>query len=319
MTLVETRRKASTLAEALPYIKAYSGKIVVIKYGGHAMTDADLRESFAQDVALMRLVGIYPVVVHGGGPQISEAMAEAGKSPQFIDGHRVTDMETAEIVRTVLVGQVNPDIVGLINKHGDLACGVSGEDANLITVTRKTGPGGQDIGYVGEVGEIRARILINLIEDGFVPVVAPVARCDDGLLHNVNADAAAGAIAEALGAEKLIYLTDVEGLYEDLGDEDSLISALGASQLREMLDSGKLSAGMLPKIASCDQALSNGVGRAHILDGRIEHALLLEVFTPEGIGTMVTATGGLSEIEAREAAAGHGQRGSSGANQGDVS
>lgn len=318
MTLVETRRKASTLAEALPYIKAYSGKIVVIKYGGHAMTDAALRGGFAQDVALMRLVGIYPVVVHGGGPQISEAMAEAGKAPQFIDGHRVTDLETAEIVRTVLVGQVNPDIVGLINKHGDLACGVSGEDANLITATRKTGPGGQDIGYVGEVGEVRARILVNLIEDGFVPVVAPVARCEDGLLHNVNADAAAGAIAESLGAEKLIYLTDVEGLYEDLGDEDSLISALGASELREMLDSGKLSAGMLPKIASCDRALSNGVERAHILDGRIEHALLLEVFTPEGIGTMVTATGGLSEIEAREAAAGHGRGAPTAAKQGDI-
>ncbi|RIK10132.1 MAG: acetylglutamate kinase [Acidobacteria bacterium] len=319
MSLVETRRKASTLAEALPYIKAYSGKIVVIKYGGHAMTEPGLRESFAQDVALMRLVGIFPVVVHGGGPQISAAMSEAGKAPEFIDGYRVTDLETAEIVRTVLVGQVNPSIVGLINTHGDLACGVSGEDANLIRATRKTGPDGQDIGYVGEVAEVRVGILHNLIEDGFVPVVAPVARCDDGQLHNVNADAAAGAIAESLGAEKLIYLTDVEGLYEDLGDEDSLISALGASELREMLDSGKLSAGMLPKIASCDRALSNGVDRAHILDGRIEHALLLEVFTPEGIGTMVTATGGLSEIEAREAAAGHGRRGPSNGNLGDAS
>lgn len=318
MPLAETRRKASTLAEALPYIKAYSGKIVVIKYGGHAMVDSALRESFAQDVALMRLVGINPIVVHGGGPQISRAMAEAGKTPQFIDGHRVTDIETAEIVRNVLVNQVNPGIVGLINKHGDLACGVSGEEANLIIARRKTSPGGQDIGYVGEVSEVNVQILANLIEDGFIPVVSPVARCDDGLLHNVNADEAAGAIAEALGAEKLIYLTDVEGLYEDLGDEDSLISALGASELREMLNSGKLSAGMLPKISSCYRALSNGVDRAHILDGRIEHALLLEVFTPEGIGTMVTATGGLTEVEAREAAAGHGGRALSAANQEDL-
>lgn len=309
MSLNETKQKASTLAEALPYIKAYSGRIVVIKYGGHAMTEPALRESFAEDVALMRLVGIFPVVVHGGGPQISEAMESAGMTPRFVGGHRITDFETVEIVRTVLVGQVNPDIVGLINKHGDLACGVSGEDANLITANRKAGPGGEDIGLVGEVGEVRSRILRNLIDDGFVPVVAPVGRCEDGLLHNVNADAAAGAIAEALSAEKLIYLTDVEGLYEDLGNEDSLISALGAAELDEMLDSGKLSAGMLPKIASCARALSNGVDRVHILDGRIAHALLLEVFTPEGIGTMITATGGLSEIEAREAVAARGRSG----------
>lgn len=300
--LSDTCEKVSTLVEALPYIKAYSGKIVVIKYGGHAMTEPTLRESFAEDVALMRFVGIHPVVVHGGGPQISEAMARAGKVSTFVDGHRVTDAETAEIVRSVLLGQVNPDVVGMINAHADLACGISGEDGNLITVETKRASNGADIGLVGDVAEVRARILKNLIDDGFIPVVAPVGRSRDGILHNVNADSAASAIAVALGAEKLIYLTDVEGLYEDLGDDESLLSTLEYDDLLSMLDSGKLSAGMLPKIASCVHALSNGVERAHILDGRIDHALLLEVFTPEGIGTMITSSGALREVEAREVA-----------------
>lgn len=298
-SLNETRRKAGTLVEALPYIKAYSGRIVVIKYGGHAMTEPELRSAFAEDVALMRLVGIHPVVVHGGGPQISEAMKRLGKEPSFIDGHRVTDAETAEIARMVLVGQVNSDIVGLINAHGDLAAGVSGEDANLLVTRRKVGPSGQDLGMVGEIADVRPELLTNLINDDFIPVVAPIGRSVDGELHNINADTAAGSIAESLGAEKLIYLTDVEGLYDDLGDADSLISSLEVDELAKLVDSGKLSAGMLPKIGSCVSALTSGVHRAHILDGRVEHALLLEVFTPEGIGTMVTAKGSPTEADAR--------------------
>lgn len=303
-SLTETRQKAGTLIEALPYIKAYAGKIVVIKYGGHAMTEESLRSAFAEDVALMRLVGIHPVVVHGGGPQISAAMKKLGKEPVFVEGHRVTDAETVEIARMVLVGQVNRDIVGLINAHGDLATGISGEDANLLTTERKVGPSNQDLGQVGEVVAVRPGILTNLIRDDFVPIIAPIGCSVDGELHNVNADTAAGAIATALGAEKLIYLTDVEGLYEDLGDTDSLISSLDESQLDDLIISGKLSAGMLPKITSCAAALKTGVHRAHILDGRVHHAILLEVFTPEGIGTMVTADGSPSEIVARERATG---------------
>ncbi len=294
-----TRYKASVLIEALAYIKAYSGKTVVIKLGGAAMTEPSLAAAFAEDIALMRLVGIRPVVVHGGGPQISSMMEKLGLSPRFVDGHRVTDEETVEVARMVLLGQINRDIVGLINAHGDLATGLSGEDGNLLVTERKSGPQGEDLGLVGEVVEVRPQVLSKLLDDGFVPVIAPLGRSRKGEVHNVNADTAAGAVATALGAEKLVYLTDVPGLYEDLGDEDSLLSEVSLEELEAMLAGGKLSAGMVPKIASCVSALKGGVSRVHILDGRVEHAVLLEVFTPEGIGTMARAPGTPTEKEFR--------------------
>ncbi len=297
--LASTQYKAGVLIEALEYIKAYSNKTVVIKLGGSAMTTPRLAEAFAEDMALMRLVGIRPVVVHGGGPQISELMKKLGMQPRFVAGHRVTDEATVEVARMVLLGQINRRIVGLINRHGDLATGLSGEDGNLLVTTRKFGPSGEDLGLVGEVVEVRPTVLQKLLDDGFIPVIAPLGISSDGEVHNVNADTAAGAIAKALRAEKLVYLTDVAGLYEDLGDEDTLLSEVELEDLVNLIRSDKLSEGMLPKISSCVEALEGGVSRVHILDGRIEHAVLLEVFTPEGIGTMVRAPGSPTESEFR--------------------
>ena len=275
--------KAAILAEALPYIREFSGKTVVIKYGGHAMEDPALADLFAQDVVLMRLVGMNPVVVHGGGPQISDLMQRLGKVPEFVDGLRVTDAETVDIVRMALVGKVNREVVGALNRHGSLAVGLSGEDAGLITVKMRD----ERLGYVGDVTNIDAAILERLIREELIPVVATVGVDDAGQTYNVNADTVAGAIAEAVVAEKLVYLTDVAGLYEDFGDEGSLISRIDVEGLEQLAADGKLSEGMIPKIRSCVDALRNGVQRAHILDGRIPHALLLEFFTREGIGTMI--------------------------------
>jgi acetylglutamate kinase len=297
--IASTQYKARVLIEALAYIKAYSAKTVVIKLGGSAMTTSRLAEAFAEDIALMRLVGIRPVVVHGGGPQITELMKKLGKEPKFVGGLRVTDEETLEVARMVLVGQINRRIVGLINRHGDLATGLSGEDGNLFVTERKTDASGTDLGLVGEIVEVRPAVLSKLLDDGFVPVLAPLGASRNGEVHNINADMAAGAVAQALGAEKLVYLTDVPGLYEDLGDEDTLLSEVALDDLESMIDKKKLSEGMLPKIKSCVQALKGGVSRVHILDGRVEHAVLLEVFTPEGIGTMARAPGTPSETEFR--------------------
>lgn len=297
--VASTQYKAAVLIEALAYIKAYSGKTVVIKLGGAAMTTPELAEAFAEDIALMRLVGIRPVVVHGGGPQITEMMKKLGIEPRFAGGYRVTDEASVEVARMVLVGQINKEIVGLINRHGDLAAGLSGEDANLFITARMPGPAGEDLGLVGSVVEVRPGVILKLLDDGFVPVVAPLGISRDGEVHNINADTAAGAIATALEAEKLVYLTDVEGLYEDLGDEDTLLSEVGVEDLEAMIEASKVSEGMLPKIESCLRALEGGVPRAHILDGRIEHAVLLEVFTPEGIGTMARAPGSPTEKEFR--------------------
>lgn len=294
-----TQYKASVLIEALAYIKAYAGKTVVIKLGGAAMTTPRLAEAFAEDMALMRLVGIRPVVVHGGGPQISEMMTRLGMQPRFVGGLRVTDAATVEVARMVLLGQINRHIVALINRHGDLATGLSGEDGNLFVTERRTGPGGEDIGFVGDVVEVRPAVVLKLLDDGFIPVIAPLGISAEGEVHNINADTAAGAIATALAAEKLVYLTDVPGLYEDLGDKESLLSEVSLDELRAMMEGRKLSEGMLPKIASCVRALEGGVARAHILDGRVEHAVLLEVFTPEGIGTMARAPGSPTEKEFR--------------------
>jgi acetylglutamate kinase len=277
--------KATILAEALPYIREFSGKTVVIKYGGNAMEDPDLAELFAQDVVLMRLVGMSPVVVHGGGPQISDLMRRLGKEPEFVDGLRVTDAETIDIVRMALVGKVNREIVSSVNRHGSYAVGLSGEDAGLINVAARD----EKLGFVGDVRRIDPSILERLLREELIPVVATVGVDDAGQAYNVNADTVAGAIAESLRAEKLVYLTNVAGLYGDLADEASLISRIDVDRLAALADDGVLSDGMIPKVRSCIEAVKSGVSRAHILDGRIPHALLLEFFTREGIGTMVIA------------------------------
>jgi acetylglutamate kinase len=277
--------KATILAEALPYIREFSGKTVVIKYGGNAMEDPDLAELFAQDVVLMRLVGMSPVVVHGGGPQISDLMRRLGKEPEFVDGLRVTDAETVDIVRMALVGKVNREIVSSVNRHGSYAVGLSGEDAGLINVAARD----EKLGFVGDVRRIDPSILERLLREELIPVVATVGVDDAGQAYNVNADTVAGAIAESLRAEKLVYLTNVAGLYGDFADEASLISRIDVDRLAALADDGVLSDGMIPKVRSCVEAVKSGVSRAHILDGRIPHALLLEFFTREGIGTMVIA------------------------------
>jgi acetylglutamate kinase len=277
--------KATVLAEALPYIREFSGKTVVIKYGGNAMEDPGLAHFFAQDVVLMRLVGMNPVVVHGGGPQISDLMRRLGKEPEFVDGLRVTDAETVDIVRMALVGKVNREIVASVNRHGSYAVGLSGEDAGLITVGQRDGK----LGFVGDIRRIDPSILERLLREELIPIVATVGVDEAGQAYNVNADTVAGAIAESLRAEKLVYLTNVTGLYADLADESSLISRIDVDRLAALVDGGRLSEGMIPKARSCVDAVKSGVTRAHILDGRIPHALLLEFFTREGIGTMVNA------------------------------
>ena len=275
--------KAHILADALPYIREFSGKTVVIKYGGHAMDDADLAELFAADVVLMRLVGINLVVVHGGGPQISELMRRLGKEPEFVDGRRVTDAETVDIVRMALVGKVNREIVAAVNRHGSYAVGLSGEDAGLIRVDQRD----PKLGFVGDVRAIDPTMVWRLFREELIPVIATVGVDDAGQAYNVNADTVAGAIAQALGAEKLVYLTDVAGVYAEWPDEASLISRVDVEGLEKLIADGKVGEGMIPKLESCVHALRGGVRRAHILDGRLPHALLLEFFTREGVGTMV--------------------------------
>ncbi len=282
--IASTMGKARIFSEALPFIKKFRGTTVVVKYGGSAMVDDDLRRTFADDVAMLHFVGIKPIIVHGGGPQISRAMGQRGVEPQWHEGLRVTDEETIKIVLSTLVGEINPDIVRLVNNHGSIATGVSGLDANLFVAE----PQDERLGFVGKVKEVNIGLIENLQGQGYVPVVAPVARGADGETYNLNADTAAGALAAALGASKLVFLTDVEGLYRDFGDESSLISRMTRSELSELADSGAASAGMIPKIMATIDALAGGVKQVHVLDGRTQHALLLEIFTPEGIGTMVT-------------------------------
>lgn len=276
--------KAATLTEALPYIKRTSGKTVVIKYGGAAMTDPVLREHVASDIALMKLVGINPVVVHGGGPEITSYMNRLDLKVEFFNGLRVTTEEAMEVVKMVLVGKVNPELVAAINHHGRLAVGVSGDDGNLVTATQRD----ERLGRVGDVIRIDTTVIDNLIEDGFIPVVATVAAGDDGGSFNVNADLVAAELATALGAEKVIFLTDVDGLYADFADKASLISVLTPAQAEEMIVNDLLEGGMVPKVAACVHSLRGGVKRAHILNGTVPHALLLEVYTDEGVGTMIT-------------------------------
>jgi len=285
--IADPDQRAALLVEALPYILRFLGKVVVVKYGGNALgvSDPDALASFAQDVVLMRSVGMLPVVVHGGGPQIGELMARLGKVPEFRDGMRVTDAETLEIARMVLVGKVNREIVSAMNTYGPLAVGLSGEDANLLTAIRRPG----DLGFVGDVEVVDPSILERLLAQGLIPVVATVAADSTGQAYNINADAVAGAIAATLRAEKLVFLTDVEGLRADPGDPASLLGVVSAEELEQMVASGVASAGMVPKVEACARAVRSGVTRAHILDGRVPHALLLELFTDEGVGTMVSA------------------------------
>ena len=279
---------ASLLVEALPYIQQFRGKVVVVKYGGNALNGSaegqgDALASFAQDVVLMRAVGILPVVVHGGGPQIGELMARLGKETEFRDGLRVTDAETLDIARMVLVGKVNRDIVSAINVHGPLAVGMSGEDANLITAAQSH----VDLGFVGHVSEVDPTMLQRLVAEGIIPVVATIGADEAGQAYNINADTVAGALAEALQAEKLIFLTDVEGLRVVPDDPATLIHQANLDVVAEILRGGGAVGGMKPKIEACAQAVRGGVDRAHILDGRVPHALLLELFTDSGVGTMV--------------------------------
>jgi acetylglutamate kinase len=275
--------KAAVLAEALPYIRRFWGKVVVVKYGGSAMEDPSLAALFAQDVVLMRSVGMRPVVVHGGGPQIGSLMARLGKVPEFRDGLRVTDADTLEIARMVLVGKVNRDIVTAVNVHGPLAVGLSGEDAGLITAAARS----PELGFVGDVTGVNPSIVERLLAEQLIPVIATIGTDSEGQAYNINADLAAAAIAAAVKAEKLVYLTDVPGLLADVSDPASLVQTVAVAEVEGMLTNGAVSGGMIPKLASCARAVRGGVGHAHILDGRVPHALLLEVFTNEGVGTMV--------------------------------
>jgi acetylglutamate kinase len=281
-------RRAEILMEALPYIREFRGKTVVIKYGGAAMEQADLKEGFALDVILLRLVGINPVIVHGGGPQIGALMKRLGKEAKFVGGMRVTDAETVEIVEMVLVGKINKEIVGLINHHGGRAVGLSGKDADLLRARRRPHrlPSGEevDIGLVGEVETVNPEPIRLLEEHGFVPVIAPVGVGHGGETYNINADLVAGDVAAALGAEKLIHLTDVQGILDGRG---RLISTLTGKDAERLMQEGVIDGGMLPKVESSLRALKGGTAKAHIIDGRQPHVILLELFTREGIGTEI--------------------------------
>ena len=277
----------SMLSEALPYIQRFAGKVVVVKYGGNALagsSDVDAASTFARDIALMHAVGIKPVVVHGGGPQISALMERLGKKPEFRNGLRVTDQETIEIASMVLLGTVNPQLVSAINVHGARAVGVSGQDAGLLQVMQRD----PDLGFVGDIHSVDPTVLLSAINDNSIPVVATIGSDASGQAYNVNADTAAAAIAVALGAEKLIYLTDIEGLRAVKDDPASLVRKATASQISAMLETGSIDGGMIPKMESCVSALQQTVHDCHILDGRIAHVLLIELFTIAGVGTMIS-------------------------------
>jgi len=276
--------KAAVLVEALPYMRRFFDKTIVIKYGGSAMVDATLRESFAVDVVLLKYIGLRPVIVHGGGPQIGQTLERLGKKSEFVDGLRVTDDETMEVVEMVLGGRVNQSIVDLVHRAGGRAIGLTGRDGRMLQVRRKR-PGGKDLGRVGEVVHVDSSAIDATTRQGFIPVVAPIGADEDGLSYNVNADEAAGAIAVALGAVKLILLTDVEGVLDAQGQ---LMSQLSSAEVGKHIDEGTIRGGMIPKLACCLSALEGGVARAHVIDGRILHAVLLEIFTDTGVGTLIT-------------------------------
>ncbi len=281
----EILKKAEVLIEALPYIQRFNRKIIVVKYGGSAMVDEELKKHVIQDVTLLKLVGFKPIIVHGGGKEISRWVELRGKKPEFVNGLRKTDADTMEIAEMVL-NRVNKSLVQMVQELGVNAVGISGKDGGLLKVDKKYSDG-QDIGYVGEVKEVNPKILYDLLEKDFLPIVCPIGLGDDFESYNINADDAACAIAQAVKAEKLAFLTDIEGVYKDPADPDSLISELTVSHARELIQSGNIGGGMLPKLNNCIDAIEDGVSRVHILDGRIAHCLLLEIFTNRGIGTAI--------------------------------
>lgn len=277
--------KAEVLIEALPYIQQFNRRIIVVKYGGSAMANEELQRNVIKDVTLLKLVGFKPIIVHGGGKEISRWVSKAGKEAEFVNGLRVTDEETMEIAEMVL-SRVNKRLVTMVQELGVKAVGISGKDGNLLTVDKKYADG-QDIGYVGDIREVNPKILHDLLEKDFLPIVAPVGLDDHFDTYNINADDAACAIAKAVGAEKLAFLTDIEGLYRDIEDKGSFISRISCSQADQLIEDGIIGGGMLPKLNNCTSAIKNGVKRVHILDGRIPHCILLEIFTKQGVGTAI--------------------------------
>ena len=285
MDINEELAKAQILVEALPYIQKFNRKIIVVKYGGSAMVDEELKRKVIQDVVLLKLVGFKPIIVHGGGKEISKWVTKSGMEPRFVNGLRVTDEPTMEIAEMVL-NKVNKSLVSLIEELGVKACGISGKDGGMLKVEKKFS-GGEDIGYVGEITDVDTTLVTSLLKDDFLPVICPIGYDDEFHSYNINADDAACAIARAVSAEKLAFLTDIEGVYKDYNDKNTLISELSVSEARELLNGGTIGGVMLPKLNNCIDAIENGVSRVHILDGRIPHCLLLEIFTNKGIGTAI--------------------------------
>ena len=283
--------KAEVLIEALPYIRRFNRKVIIVKYGGSAMVDEELKRNVIKDVVLLKLVGFKPIIVHGGGKEISRWVSKVGKEPQFINGLRVTDEETMELAEMVL-NKVNKELVALVESLGVKAVGVSGKDGNLLKVEKKYS-NGQDIGFVGNITEVNPKILSDLLEKDFLPIVCPVGMDENYQTYNINADDAACAIAKQMHAEKLAFLTDIEGVYRDPQDPSTLISKLFVKEARDLIDSGNVGGGMIPKLQNCVDAIEGGVSRVHILDGRIKHCLLLEIFTDKGIGTAILRKDGI--------------------------
>ncbi|MBQ3105537.1 MAG: acetylglutamate kinase [Lachnospiraceae bacterium] len=281
----EVMQKAEVLIEALPYIQKFNRKIIVVKYGGSAMSNEELQRNVIKDVTLLKLVGFKPIIVHGGGKEISRWVARAGKEPRFVNGLRVTDEETMEIVEMVL-GRVGKRLVTMVEELGVKAVSLSGKDSRLLQVEKKLSAG-EDIGFVGDINKVNPKLLFDLLEKDYLPIVSPIGLGEDFATYNINADDAACAIARAVGADKLVFLTDIEGLYKDINDRDSFISRITASEAEELMRGGFVGGGMLPKLGNCTAAVRNGVNRVHILDGRILHCLLLEIFTNEGVGTAI--------------------------------
>lgn len=279
--------KAEVLIEALPYIQKFNRRIIVVKYGGSAMSNEELQKNVIKDVTLLKLVGFKPIIVHGGGKEISRWVGKVGKEAKFVNGLRVTDEETMEIAEMVL-NKVNKSLVTMVQELGVKAVGISGKDGGLLKVDKKYSDG-QDIGFVGDIKEVNAKILYDMLENDFLPIIAPIGLDDNFQTYNINADDAACAIAKAVGAEKLAFLTDIEGLYKDINDKSSFISRLSASQAEKLIADGFIGGGMLPKLTNCTSAIKNGVNRVHILDGRIPHCLLLEIFTNNGVGTAIVS------------------------------
>ena len=281
----EVLKKAEVLIEALPYIQKFNRKIIVVKYGGSAMNNEELQKNVIKDVTLLKLVGFKPIIVHGGGKEISRWVGKVGKEAQFVNGLRVTDDETMEIAEMVL-GRVNKRLVTMVEELGVKAVGLSGKDGQMLQVEKKYSDG-QDIGYVGNITSVNPKILFDLLEKGYLPIVSPIGLGEDFATYNINADDAACAIAKAVGADKLVFLTDIEGLYKDINNKSSFISRITASEADSLIEEGFIGGGMLPKLNNCTSAVKDGVNRVHILDGRIPHCLLLEIFTNEGVGTAI--------------------------------